>query len=223
MFIYEQLIYKVSPSAYTHLTFPLTLMLFILPFILVLFLSLVSSNNAQSNSSTNLDDTSSQITYLPESLWLPSTAPSPVCTNQTQDCVILLSTQTSISPPGSLNTSAFGRTWHVGVHVVPNSDEDDEGGKATGAPDEDGDGPSSISSVVSSATGTSSTLAASSSTPAAQADNEADEQDDEAQAQTQTQPDDGADTKQKGKGKGHRRRWSVYVFTTFFYFSVTQL
>lgn len=87
-----------------------------------------------------LDDTNLFITYSPSTSWHASTV----------SCSSCLAPDTAFAHAG---------TWHDGTHIVPTTDEDDEG--ANGVPDNDGDG---SANTLSSAT-TTSTSASSVSSP----------------------------------------------------------
>lgn len=102
-----------------------------MPFISSTLVTLIVLTVIHAASNSSLDDSSPFVSYSPEDSWTPSTVP---CT---------LSSCLAIYPQS--NQSAYQQTWHTGIHIIPNTDEDDEPGKTNSTIDTDGDAQSSTS------------------------------------------------------------------------------
>ena len=165
-------------------------------FTLMFLALLLGSELAWAQTNVTMDDTDLFITYSPTTAWHAST----------------VSCDTCLMP---LNSTAHGGTWHDGSHVIPTTDEDDEGTVG----DSDGDGTTSAPASASSTSASSSTASpppsTSSSSPtstptsasstAAPAQSTATDNDDN----DDNDNDDGDDDSDKGGkgggGKGNKR------------------
>ncbi|EJD05044.1 uncharacterized protein FOMMEDRAFT_154211 [Fomitiporia mediterranea MF3/22] len=91
--------------------------------LLTLLYLVVIANSAAAQQNVTLDDTDLFILYAPATSWHASTVECDTC----------------LAPPSTL---AHSGTWHDGTHIVPTTDEDDEGTVG----DQDGDGKSTSAS-----------------------------------------------------------------------------
>lgn len=138
----------------------------------------ITITHAEQN--VTLDDTNLFITYSPSTSWHANTVACSSC----------------LAPDPAL---AHSGTWHDGTHIVPTTDEDDEG--TGGVPDSDGDGNGSSSSTSNSvAAATSSSSSSPSSTQSVTGGNTDNDDNDNGE-------DDDDSHKGKGGGKNTSRRF----------------
>ena len=137
----------------------------------VVYLSILSSNFNFEKQNVTLDDTNLFITYSPSTSWHANTVACSSC----------------LAPDPAL---AHSGTWHDGTHIVPTTDEDDEG--TGGVPDSDGDGNGSSGSTSNSVVAATSSSSSSPSSTQSVTGGNTDNDDD----------DNGEDDDDSHKGKG---------------------